>query len=304
MELKNAPLVSVICLSYNHEKFVERTLRSLIGQTYSNFEIIFIDNHSSDQSFETGKAILEIFNIKYFAYKTNENLGTSGGINFGIKKFAQGKYIAPLACDDFWDIYNLEEKVNYFEKNPGNGMVYGNGYYYFDGTKEIALYYKKPSISGWIFKELLQAPPINPLGILYRNDVLKKFNYWDENAKVEDRDMWYKIAREYPIGYVHSPLTFYRIHHSNVSSNIEYMRAGNEYFFKKYEKEFPREIKIARIKQERFFAYSLSKKSPTFKTFFKLLENYQFNWLYTKEIIRSFLLIFKRIVSTKNVENL
>ena len=293
MESKNAPLVSVICLSYNHIRFIERTLRSVIGQTYSNFEIIYIDNASGDGSFEKGKAVLDSSGAKYFVHRMEKNLGISGGVNYGIKSFAKGKYIATLACDDFWDMYNLEEKVKYFEANSEYGMVYGNGYVYMDDTKEIYSYYKKPSISGWILRELLAAPAINPQGILYRHDVIKKLNYWDENAKVEDRELIYRIAREYPIGYVHIPLTFYRIHGSNISSNIDYMREGNEYFFKKYEREFPKEIKIARMKQERFFAKTMTTNSPTFKTLFKLMGNYKFNWLYSKQVLRCCLLIIK-----------
>lgn len=291
---ENSPLVSVICLSYNHGMFVERCLRSVITQTYTNFEIVYFDNQSRDNSFEKGKAILEASGVRFHAVKMDTNLGISKAVNLGIKEYASGKYIATLACDDFWDMYNLEEKINYFEAHPENGMVYGNGYYYFDDTKEIRLYYKSPSISGFVLRELLAGPAINPQGILYRHDVLRQMNYLDENAKVEDRDLWYRIAREYPIGYVHAPLTFYRMHSDNISSNIEYMREGNEYFFKKYENEFPREIALARINQERFFAYVLSKNSPTFKTFFKLIRNYKFNWPYTKEVVRSFLLIFKK----------
>jgi glycosyltransferase involved in cell wall biosynthesis len=287
------PMVSVICLSFKQENFVERCLRSVAGQTYSDFEIIFIDNNSPDNSFDKGVETLKKLGVKYYAHKTDKNYGIAGGFNYGVKNFAKGKYIATLACDDFWDMYNLEEKVSYFEKNPDYGMVYGNGYTYFDDTKEIVLYYKNPSISGWILRELLQAPAINPQGILYRHDVLKKLNYWDENAKVEDRELFYRLAREYTIGYLHIPLTFYRAHRSNISSNIAYMREGNEYFFKKYEEEFPKEIKIARMKQERFFAYVMSTSTPTFKTFFKLILNYKFNWLYTKEVIRCFILVLK-----------
>ncbi len=293
MTCNNHPLVSVICLSYQHEKFVERALRSVIGQTYSNFEIVFIDNHSDDRSFEKGKAILESSQANFFLHKTYKNLGIAAGLNFAIRSYAKGKYIATIACDDFWDMYNLEEKVNYFESNPEYGMVYGNGYNYFDDTKEIKLYYKKPSISGWILKELLEAPPINPQGILYRHDVIKELNYFDENAKVEDRDIWYKIAEKYSIGYVHTPLTFYRSHTSNISSNIKYVREGNEYFFRKYETRFPKEIKMARRKQERFFAYTMSKNSPTFKTLFNLIRSFKFNWLYTKEVGRCFVLAVK-----------
>lgn len=295
MHCKELPLVSVICMSYQHEKFVERALRSVIGQTYSNFEIIFIDNCSVDRSFEIGKAILESSKASYFLHKTPRNLGIAGGVNYAIKSFASGKYIATLACDDFWDMFNLEEKVKYFEANPSYGMVYGNGYYYFDDTKEIKLYYSKPSISGWILKELLQAPPINPQGILYKHEVIKEMNYFDDNAKVEDRDLWYKIAEKYPIGYVHIPLTFYRSHQSNISSNINYVREGNEYFFKKYETRFPKEIRIARMKQDRFFAYTLSKQSPTFKTLLKLIGGFKFNWLYTKEVGRCLFLVLKKM---------
>jgi glycosyltransferase involved in cell wall biosynthesis len=291
--MSDLPLVSVVCLSYNHEKFVDKALRSVVAQTYSNLEIIFIDNNSADQSFEKGKSILTLSNLNIYAEKMSKNLGISGGINHGIKKYAKGKYIATLACDDFWDMYNLEEKVAFFENNHDYGMVYGNGYRYFDDSSEMTLYYKKPSISGWILKELLKAPVINPQGILYRHDVINEMEYFDEKAKVEDRDMWYKIARKYRIGYVHVPLSFYRIHHSNISANIQYMKEGNEYFFKKYEAEFPKEIKTARIKQQRFFAYTMAKQSPTLKTLFKLLLNYQFNWLYTKEVIRCLFLMIK-----------
>lgn len=77
------------------------------------------------------------------------------------------------------------------------------------------------------------------------------------------------------------------------------MREGNEYFFTKYEKEFPAEIKIARMKQERFFAFSMSEASPTFKTFFKLIAQYKFNRLFTKEVIRSFVLAVKNILQPK-----
>ncbi len=285
----NGPLISVICISYNQKQYIERCLLSVISQTYKNFEIIYLDNNSHDGSFEEANRVLESSGVTFYTIHSKENLGVARGLNAAINTFAKGKYIATLACDDFWDMYNLEEKTGHFEKNPDDGMLYANGYYYNNDTKEITLYYKQPSVSGKILRELLAAPPINPVGIFYRHDVLKELNYFDPEAKVEDRDLWYRIARNYSIGYLHTPLTFYRIHGSNVSFNVEYMRDGNEYFFRKYENEFPVEIRQARQKQEVFFAYVASKNDPSFKSFFKILKNYQFNWPYTKEVIRSFL---------------
>ncbi len=293
MSTNKNPLVSVLCLSYQHSAYVERCLRSVIAQTFTDFEIVFIDNHSADDSFQKGKRLLEQSNIPWHAFQTAQNLGISGGFNYAVKNLATGKYIATLACDDFWDMYNLEEKVSYFEANPALGLVYGNGYIYYNETAEMVLYYKKPSPEGSILRELISGMRVNPQGILYRKDVLKEMNYWDEQAKVEDRELIYRIARKYFIGYVHKPLTFYRAHKTSISSNLEYMREGNEYYFKKYEEEFPKEVKVARMKQERFFAYVMSTTTPTFKTFFKLIHHYKFNWLYTKEVIRCFFLALK-----------
>lgn len=287
------PLVSVICLSFNHEKFIEKTLISVIAQTYENLEIIFIDNNSVDGSFEKGQTILSESGRKYIAIKSERNLGVSGGLNWAIQNSSKGKYFAPLSCDDFWDIYNLEEKVSYLEKYADYCMVYSNGYIFNDSTFAMQLYYKSPSFSGDIFLKLLSGLSINPVGILYRTKVAEYFNFFDEKANIEDRDLWFKIAKNNAIGYIHTPLTFYRIHGSNASANIEYMRKGNEYLSKKYEEEYPKEIQIARRKQEIFFAYTLSQSSPTFQTFLKLLINYHPNWPYTKELIRSFYLIFK-----------
>ena len=292
---KDFPLVSVICLSYNQASFIDRTLRSVLAQTWVNFEIIYVDNHSNDESFQIGKDLLIKSGANHIAHCMSENLGISLGLNYALQNFAKGKYIATLACDDFWDIYNLEEKVKYFETNSQCGMVYGNGYYYFDSTREIRLFYKKPSISGHILKELLQSLSINPQGILYRHDVIRELNYFDEKAKVEDRELWYRIAEKYPIGYLHEPLTFYRIHQKNISSNTEYMREGSEYIFNKYEKEYPKEIAMARKKQQVFIAYTISKSAPTFKTFLKIIKNYHINWPYTKEVLRSFYLAIRHI---------
>jgi glycosyltransferase involved in cell wall biosynthesis len=285
--MEHSPLVSVVCLSYNHENFVEQCLQSVVDQTYQNVEIIFVDNNSSDLSFEKGLAVLKKSSANYKAYKTEANLGIAGGANYGIQRSSAAKYISALASDDWWDERNLEEKVKYFEEHQEYGMVYGNGYNYDDEKKKATIYYKKPSVSGWVFKELLRAAEINPQGILYRHDVLKELNYFDPLAKVEDRDLWYRIARKYPIGYVHQPLTYYRVNHgSNISRNLSYMKEGNEYFFAKYEKDYPDEIKAARKRQYQYFAYSLSTHQPSFKSLGKILSHVQFNWPYLRSIAK------------------
>lgn len=286
-------LVSVIVLSYNHESFIERTLKSVINQNFSDFEIIYIDNNSVDNAFEKGLNILEASNVKFYAEKTKQNLGISNGFNYGIS-FAKGQYISTLAGDDWWDMDNLKFKTAYMLKNPEYGMVYGNGYNYNNTTQEISIFYTKPFLSGFILKELLLGPTINPQGILYNHELIKSLGYFDSNAKVEDRDLWLRIAKIAPIGYIHQALTFYRVNHGqNISNDLNYMKEGNEYFFKKYETEFPAEIKIARLRQYQYFAYSLATKAPSFKSLKYMFKNYQFDWVYNKQIIKCIINMIK-----------
>ncbi|RYY72044.1 MAG: glycosyltransferase family 2 protein [Chitinophagaceae bacterium] len=295
MQSETPPLVTVYVLSYKHEAFIERCLRSIVHQTFRDFEIVFIDNNSPDKTFEKGLAVLENSGVRYVAERTKENLGCVRGLNYGLKKFAKGKYMTPLAGDDWWDMENLSYKVAFMEANPQYGMTYGNGYNYDNDTEEITLFYKKPSISGWILRDLLCAPNINPEGIMYRHDLLKELNYYDEGAKVEDRDLWYRVARVTEIGYVHKPLTFYRVNHSgNISRNIAHMKEGNEYFFQKYEKEFPKEIALARKRQWQYFAYYLATNEPGVNSLKFMLKNYKTDFLYNKQILKCVLNLVKR----------
>ena len=293
-------LVSVVVLSYNHESFIERTLQSVINQNFSDFEIIYIDNNSFDNAFEKGLNILQASNKKFYAEKTKQNLGISNGINYGIS-FAKGQYISTLAGDDWWDMDNLKYKTAHMLKNPEYGMVYGNGYKYNNTTQEIDIFYKSPFMSGFIFKDLLKGPVINSQGILYDHALIKSLGYFDSSAKIEDRDLWLRIAKIAPVGYVHEALSFYRVNHGqNISNDLKYMHEGNEFIFKKYEKDFPVEIKIARSRQHDYFAYSLATRKPSFYSLIYILKNYQFGWVYNKQVIKCIINMLKKL--TGNIQ--
>lgn len=291
---QTSPFLTIVVISYNHENFIERCLTSVIFQTYRDFELLYLDNNSKDKTFEKAIKVLENSGIKYIAEKSPVNLGAGKGNNYILNKHVpQSQYITLLAGDDWLDMENFYYKVEFVKENPHYGMVYGNGYNYNDATEEIALFYKTPSISGWILKELLKAPNINPEGIFYKHAIFKELGYFDSDAKVEDRDLWYRVARVTQIGYVHKPLTFYRVNHNgNVSRNIQHMREGNEHFFKKYEQEFPKEIATARKRQWQYFAYYLASNEPGFKSLKFMIKNYKLDWLYNKQIIKC---LFKRV---------
>ena len=109
--MKN-PLVSVIIPNYNKEEFLSSCIQSVLNQTYKNFEIIIIDNFSSDKSFDVAKNFIDP-RINLFQFQNNGIIAASR--NFGIKK-SNGKYLAFLDSDDLWMKDKLSKSVKVLEK--------------------------------------------------------------------------------------------------------------------------------------------------------------------------------------------
>ena len=124
--MQNSPLVTVICLCYNHEAFVVETLNSVIHQSYAPVELIVVDDFSTDNSREVIRKWL--INHPEILFIANEkNLGNTKSFNKALK-FAKGEYIIDLAADDVLMPDCITLQRNTFEKSPYKnlGIVYGN----------------------------------------------------------------------------------------------------------------------------------------------------------------------------------
>lgn len=107
----NSPLVSVIVVCYNHEKFINECIDSIMHQSYTNIEVLVFDNGSSDNS----PSILTKLQEKYkFKLYFQENIGIPRALNKAIK-IANGKYISAISTDDFWPLNKIEIGVNFLE---------------------------------------------------------------------------------------------------------------------------------------------------------------------------------------------
>ena len=115
------PTVSVVIPSYNHERFIHECIQSVLDQTFQDFEIIITDDASSDGTVEVIKRFTD-HRIKLFRHTTNK--GASIAANHCISH-ASGKYIAMLNSDDVWYSNKLDVQVNYLEKHPEIGAVFG-----------------------------------------------------------------------------------------------------------------------------------------------------------------------------------
>ena len=122
MKIKKSPLVSVIMNCHNGEKYLKKSLKSLISQSYKNWELIFYDNNSKDKSLSVLNQIKDN-RVKIFTTKKLKNLYHAR--NLAIKK-AKGKYISFLDVDDLWEKDKLKHQTEFLEKNDEYSFLYSN----------------------------------------------------------------------------------------------------------------------------------------------------------------------------------
>ncbi|MEO8238071.1 MAG: glycosyltransferase [Flavobacterium sp.] len=231
--MQNSPLVSVICICYNHEQFVSESLNSVLNQTYKNVELIIANDCSNDNSKETIENWLKDHpNIKFISNETN--LGNTKTFNNALQ-FAKGDYIIDLAADDILLSYCIEKQINAFfnseEKNLG--IVYGNAEVISESKTHLHYYYKvniqkkvleKPA-SGDIYLAILsQNSMICSVSSMIKREVLEQLNGYDENLAYEDLDLWIRASRNYNFEFIDSVL----IQKREVENSM-----GNQ-FFKKF----------------------------------------------------------------------
>ena len=153
MKNKNIPLVSIIMNCHNGEKYLKKSIRSIISQTYKNWELIFFNNKSSDKS----KYFFDTFKeprFKYFESKLFYSLYEAR--NLAISK-AKGKFICFLDTDDWWEKKKLKKQINLFNKFPNLKFIYSNYFVYHQSTKEKKIFSNKFLPEGFLTQKLLKS---------------------------------------------------------------------------------------------------------------------------------------------------
>jgi glycosyltransferase involved in cell wall biosynthesis len=216
--------VSVIIPTYNRAQFVERAVRSVLAQTYEDFELLVIDDGSSDQTQNTIKRIPDR-RIKYIRHSNNK--GVSAARNTGIKH-AEGNFIALLDDDDVWLPTKLEQQMKYFQTRPDAGAVY-TGCISIDSKSNEPMRNIFPNAVQ--FKDLLRDNYCEgaPSSILIKKDCFKKVGLFDETLPFcEDWDMWIRLARFYEVNVLDQLLVKRYEHASCMHKNFDLAIEGRE----------------------------------------------------------------------------
>lgn len=212
------PLVSVIIPMYNASHYIAEALISVLGQTYDCWEIIAINDGSTDN---TEDVVKEFFSIPGFCYLSQTNSGVSAARNAGLRQ-AQGEMIAFIDHDDKWLPDKLERQVAHLLANPQDGMVHGNILFMdADGRplpRSISDF--KTDLSGWCFKELFADNRIATLTVCVRRECVEQVGFFREDIRGgEDYEYWLRVAMLFKIARIDDDLAVYRLHDSNATKN-------------------------------------------------------------------------------------
>lgn len=209
----NQPLVSIITPSYNSTPFIAETIQSVLNQTYTNFELIIVDDCSKDNSFE----ILTEFSKqdeRIKVYKLEKNSGAAMARNYGIQT-ANGKYLAFLDSDDLWDMNKLELQVEFMERNSYE-FTFTNYRMIDEQGNILNKVVRCPSVID--YKSLLKNTTIGCLTVMLNIEKLGKPIM--PNLQPEDTALWLKILREnYKAYCLQEELASYRLVGNSASSN-------------------------------------------------------------------------------------
>jgi len=246
--MKNNPLVSVIIPAYNHEMYIEEALQSVINQTYKNIEFIVIDDGSTDRTAEIIEKFIKNNQDENIQFIRKQNEGICKTMNRGLA-MATGDYVAFLASDDKWIENKLEAQIDFMENNKNIGLVCSDAYFtkfnqdtnlkWSNYKAGMDQYFKKGIQNCNMHEVLLARPLLCAVTVMLRREIFNEVDYFDEQLPGEDTDMWLRVARQYPIGYINQPLVYYRMHGTNVSNNNLKLIRGFLAIMRKHFREEP-----------------------------------------------------------------
>ena len=225
------PTVSVIIPTHNRAELLKRAINSVLRQTFEDFELIVVDDASSDNTPEVVEGIKD-GRIQYVRLKKNS--GGPVARNTGIKR-ARGRFIALLDDDDEWLPNRLELQIEKFESLEKDvGVVYGGFYYVSQDTGEI-LGKRLPRYRGDVYAYFLKENFVGSPTLLIRRECFKKAGLFDPKLKSsQDWDMWLRIAKYYKFDYVPAVVAKYYVHGHQITFNMEKYISGREKFVWKY----------------------------------------------------------------------
>jgi len=223
---EKSPVISVILPTYNCANFLPHSIQSILSQTYDSYEIIVVDDGSTDNTKEVLNPFMQ--KIKYVSYHWNK--GAHVARNIGIRQ-ALGKYIAFIDADDLWLPEKLQTDVDYLETHPDISMTYSKHINIDSNGNKLGEGSRIMLPSGNIFIQLFSEQNfIITSSVVVRREVFGTTGIFDEQLfNCQDWDMWLRIAYHFKVAGINKLLIKYRHDLRSLSKNrdnvLKYQKA-------------------------------------------------------------------------------
>ncbi len=261
------PFVSVICLCFNHVKYIEKAVHSVLHQSYRNIELIIVDDASTDGSAEKVKRLGEKYNLR--TVQLDENLGNCKAFNIGFS-LSKGEYIIDLAADDILLPNRIETGVKELEKRDESyGVNFCDIELINEQNEILGTHFKRDSngdlaekvLEGDLYKILLQKYYISTPAMMMKREVLERLGGYDEKLSYEDFDFWVRSSRYYKYCFTDKVL-------------MQKLILKNSHSARQYQRKNPHSLSTAMVCQK---ALKLNKTAREDKALLKRI-NYELKW--------------------------
>lgn len=232
----NSPLVSAVIIFHNEERFLEQAIASVFGQDYRHWELLLVDDGSTDSSSDIGQSYAHSNSedVQYMEHAGHQNLGMSASRNLGVEN-ASGKYIAFLDADDCWKPNKLREQVQILESHAQAGMVYGRATYWHSwkvagahgGRDQVQDHWREgdtivhpPTLLIEFLKARAAVPSIS--GVMARKAMVELCGGFEDSftGSHEDQVFFSKVCLEWPVFISNRCWHYYRLHDSSYMSSV------------------------------------------------------------------------------------
>jgi glycosyltransferase involved in cell wall biosynthesis len=207
--MEYAKTVSVVLPTFNRAWIVREAIDSVLGQTYKDFELIVVDDGSTDET----ESVLAEYGGQIRVIR-QENRGVSAARNAGIVN-ASGKLIALLDSDDLWIPKKLEMQVDFFRRNP-EALICQTQEIWIRNGKRVNPRKRHKKLSGMIFEPSLSLCLVSPSAVMFDKILIDDVGFFDETLPAcEDYDLWLRVGLKYPVFLIDENLTVKRGGHAD-----------------------------------------------------------------------------------------
>lgn len=296
VQVEYNPIVSVIIPTYNRAHLVGRAIKSVLNQTFQDFELIVVDDGSTDNTKEVVNSFSDT-RIRYIKHEINK--GGNAARNAGLKN-SKGEYIAFLDSDDEWLPEKLEKQVNMFQKSSDEVALIYSWAEIIDEKGNLFMK-SQPMIKGEALREILNGNFLPSSTVIVKKACFDKVGLFDENfTSCQDREMWTRIAAQCRVEVLPECLVrMYRHSDFSIGTSPKKVIYGYYQYFTKFQRLYLQQGMRKELSQNlSWVAYELAKKGykEEFKECFRLSFDYdKTNW---KNYVRFFLSL---IIGSQNL---